>query len=827
MARFSRDDPRRGQPLAEHSARVSEFCGAEGKPAGAERLCALAGLLHDFGKAGDAWQAYLRADGSRSSGKLNHSAAGARWLTERYRDRTGFTEAMTKEILALAICGHHSGLPDVVSPADNVEMLSRRLCPESGLPSRETVNECAEKFFSECATEESADALFDKAVAEVERLTRIAMETERETRLSARPEEKNKGVGVGYLFCSLLARFVESCLIDADRYDAYLFDSRQQPEAETSPDALWKTLGRRLETRLARFSQEAATGASAEGESGRRRVAVTKLRGEIAGACLAFGEREPGVYRLCVPTGGGKTLSSLRFALRHAEKNGMKRIFYVIPYTTIIDQTEEEFSEALGGAEGDGRLILVHHAAVEREPDGDERPAAGWALSTERWSSPLVLTTMVQFLNTLFDGRNSCVRRMRALAGSVLIFDEVQALPIKCTSLFTAACMFLTRVCGATVVLCSATQPRLETLRVPVVFSERPDMVADFEEKFRQMKRTRVVDERRRALDSAEALASYTLEKLESCRSALVVLNTKAAARGLYAALKTRMPQGWALLHLSAAMCQTHRRKVLKQLRETLENGEPVLCVTTQVIEAGVDISAECVIRSWAGLDSLAQAAGRCNRHGESACRDVYLIRYGGENLDRLCDIQTGQRVCADTLAEAARLGRDCLAPATVGRYYELFYRDTKVKGKLDYMVEVSEGISASIFELLSFNIAEARNAPKDRGLSWPLLAAFETAGRSFEAIDGAGDTALVPYDDEAKRLIERLSAPELSPREAAALLRKAQQYAVSLYEHTREKLESRSALYPLSCGAYALKENFYDGEIGVDEDGKLDFCEA
>jgi len=292
----------------------------------------------------------------------------------------------------------------------------------------------------------------------------------------------------------------------------------------------------------------------------------------------------------------------------------MDRVFYIVPYITIIDQNADKVRDILERANERDKVVLEHHSNLTPEQETHRHN-----LLAENWDSPIVFTTQVQFLETLFGSGTRDARRMQQLANSVIIFDEVQTIPIKITHLFTTALRFLVHDCGATVVLCTATQPpfdNLENTYRELKITPEQHIIQNEPELFKQLKRVEVHDERKPSgLTNAE-IADLVECALQEKGSVLIVVNTRASAQALYKEIKGRQLCA-ATYHLSTNMCPAHRMDVLEnKIKPKLKANEPVICVSTQLIEAGVDIDFGAVIRALAGLDSIAQSAGRCNRHG-------------------------------------------------------------------------------------------------------------------------------------------------------------------------------------------------------------------
>lgn len=791
---------KRTQSLLAHSQGTAALCAEFGREIGAGSLGRLVGLAHDSGKGTARFQSYLRTGDTSQRGQIPHAFCGTRFFYE-IGAMDGSIRGLTAELAAAAISAHHSGLPDVTGlEADDA--LKRRAWPEKPVSYEE-----AARSFGELIPLEKRMALFEPAQQEVGGLCRKIRE------VCGRMPAGSRKKAV-YFMLGLLQRYLTSCLIDADRYDTFLFEADKAPEPErTSPD-FWQEIAGRLEESLRAFPAK---------------TPIDRERHRISDQCLEFSRHTRGIFRLSVPTGSGKTMASLRYALNCAKEGGKRRIFYIAPYKSILEQNAADIRSALNLA--DESIILEHHTDVVID-DREDADAARHSLLTQRWDSPMILTTAVQFLNTLFDGRTACVRRMHSLANSVIVLDEVQALPTRCTSMVNAALDFLAYVCNCAVVLCTATQPETERLALPVVDGEPAQMTRDLEATFSAFRRTRAVDKTAEGPLSVEQLADFALERLGVCENVLMILNTKSAAKSLYLELKKRMAERAPedrvpVCCLSTSLCPQHRMDRIAQIRAALSDpsGEKsrLICVSTQLIEAGVNLSFQCVIRSLAGLDSIAQAAGRCNRHGESPCRDVFIVRCAGENLSRLPDIRNAQEAAAHVLQDyrsnPGQFAGDPLSPQAVKRYYHYYFEIQRPL--LNYLVCEKDDprlfTATDLFDLLSVNTPACRFCAEHRVAmpSHPMHQAYETAGRIFEAIDSGGLNVIVPYG-QGEEIIQQLSS-DSGLAELPKLLRLAQRYSVHLFDWEKIRLNEAGAIDLLpESGVCLLRDEFYSRELGV-----------
>jgi CRISPR-associated endonuclease/helicase Cas3 len=439
---------------------------------------------------------------------------------------------------------------------------------------------------------------------------------------------------------------------------------------------------------------------------------------------------------------------------------------------------------------------------------------------------------MVQFLNTLFSGGTQNIRRMHNLANSIIIFDEIQAIPIKCINIFNSAINFLSYICNATTILCTATQPLLSTTEMPLKLSENANIISDIHEKYKQFKRVELVDKRIAGGYDIASLKDFVLGKMDQVKSILIVLNTKNSAKEIFNELKETnkilaKEKQYNIFHLSTNMCPSHRLIVLQNIKEKLCE-ERVICVSTQLIEAGVNISFECVIRSIAGLDSIAQAAGRCNRHGEKDCSDVYIINIEGESINKLLDIKEGQGCTEKILDEFKEypsiLGNDLLSPEAMEMYYKYYFHNRNIE--MDYTLPKPNN-DKSMYELLSENNSgvcafNGRNGCKPKLM---LGQAFKTAGDNFKVIDQNTQGVIVPYK-EGRELITLING-ECSLCELKIYLKRVQQFSVNLFDNEIKKLDEMGAIIRLREGMIlALRDEYYQEDIGVTfEKAPMEFC--
>lgn len=765
------------QSATTHCRNASALAGACLRLAGLEEAGALAALLHDCGKFKAEFARYIE-NGEGARGSVNHTFAGFRLLMERYHGATATSmEDLTAELLALAVAGHH-GLFDCLDTDGKSGLLHRMKRADIGY------DESKRNFLEQCASSDELDARFAKAHAEL-------------LKVYAKLQALTDDPGESCFHLGLLARLLLSAVIEGDRRDTAEFMAGIAAPAE--PEDLctfWKIHLERTEEKLDRFARDAP---------------IQCARREISDRCRAFAQKPGGVYRLNVPTGAGKTLSALRYALAHAAIHGKRRLIFTSPLLSILEQNAAVLREYLG----DDGIILEHHSNVlHTEADGalDSRE-----LAVESWNAPVIITTLVQLLNALFDGKTTSIRRFQGLCDSVIVIDEVQTVPTKMLTLFNLAVDFLAAVCNATVLLCSATQPCLE--QTPHPLRRVAQGVVPFDAAlWAPFRRTVIVDAGARTL---EEIGDFAREQLEDAQSLLVICNRKDEAEYLFHCLKDCAP---VRCHLSAAMCAAHRREVLARLERVLEGGEKCLCVSTQVIEAGVDVSFARVIRLSAGMDSVVQAAGRCNRHGERAeAAAVYVMPCLGERLERLRDIRDAKHA-TDSLLDAyrrnpERFGCDLSSDESIRWYYHKLYASMPS----DYP-DFCTGKGASLFELMSCN-ADHYDSTAEYAERFCMNQAFRTAGSLFQVFDSNTLDLVVPYGEGANLIAELTGNPHPDPQFLAQWIRRVKPYTVAAYDWQLQKLGNAVTE---CCGVAILNPDFYDEETGLSlNPGKNEFLEV
>lgn len=784
------------QELADHLFAVSSLASEYSKKIGMTDFGYITGLLHDYGKYNDLFQRYLESgtgnlkkgdpryvDFMRLKGKIDHSTAGSQYI-----ENLEISNEIINYILQIVIASHHGGLLDFINTEGDMPFVKRM---HKEIDKIESLEDCKDLDYLNLVDE------FRK---------KNNLEEEYRNHL-----EKLKSLGdreIVLYMVGMTIRFLFSCLIDGDRTDTADFESPERLEIKKKNQVDWEQLEKIFNEHISTF---------------KRRNEIDDFRNLVSDACLEKGKLEPGIYRLTVPTGGGKTLASFRFALEHVKRYQMDRIVYIIPYTSIIDQNAQTLRDIFK-KEGFEDVILEHHSNLTPEEDTEVNQIAG-----ENWDAPIVYTTMVQFLETLFSGGTKSVRRFHQLANSVIIFDEIQTLGIKNIFMFNLAMKYLTEICNSTIILCTATQPVLDSPNLDkykIKVKEKGDITENIKGLEQAFKRVTVHNLANNPNWKIENTVELITKQIDKGKSVLTIANTKKSALLMANMLKEKE---LAVYHLSTSMCPTHRLQILDNVREELiaskkVNGKPIICISTQLIEAGVDVDFDVVIRHLAGLDSIVQAAGRCNRNGLlQGHGDLYIVDPIDETLGKLEDIKIGKEITKRVMSEyeeerkSADDTEDLLSSKYMERYFQLYFYQRK--DKMDYQVYIKESSTQdSILNLLSKNI-NATNAAKTgmlrTGNKMVLPFAFKTAGKYFHAIDSVTRGVIVPFG-QGVDIINGLCSTN-NPFEMNELLKKAQKFSVNLFQYQLDQLYKEGYIHETQegSGILYLSKGYY-GEYGV-----------
>ena len=644
------------------------------------------GLLHDIGKYSKEFQEKIWEEGNQH---IDHATAGAKVCVEK---------AGLYRFMSYCIAGHHAGLPDTGSSIDmegpTLEARKRKKIP---------------------------DYLAYRTEIEIPDIRTLPFNVQ----AAENPD----------FSMSVFIRMLYSCLVDADFLDTEYFMKNGRTERRSGEPL--EVLSQKLEMYIADWLDNSDIDT------------INGRRTEILRHCLKLGTMKQGMFRLTVPTGGGKTIASLAFALRHAVENGMSRIIYVIPYTSIIEQNAEIFRRILGD-----QNVLENHYNVDY---GDSEEMKPMQLASENWDKPIVLTTNVQFFESLFANKSSRCRKLHNIANSVIIFDEAQMLPNDYLKPCTAMLEELAVNYCSTVVLCTATQPALSSF-----FPDSREMIElcpRMEEQFRFFKRTVFQN-------IGKVSEENLIKRLSEEYQALCIMNTRKKAQSFYQRLK-----GDGVYHLSTTMYPVHRRRILEEIRERLKAGEKCIVISTSLVEAGVDLDFRSVYRQLAGVDSMVQAAGRCNREGKRATEESVVRIFRFEEKEDI----PGQRQQTDVAEILLTEGWEISSLECVEEYFKRLYHfrgDSLDKKKI--MNEFSEKV---------YNFAKV--------------------GKEFHLIEECTKTIFINREDAAKEILFQLKYQGYT----RTGMRKAGQYCIQLYDRDFDVLYGAGMIRPVS----EELEDFYE----------------
>ncbi len=649
------------------------------------------GLLHDIGKYSEDFQKRINENGE----KCDHSTAAAIFLNSFYQSETDdFVKTMLKAMM-LASLGHHGGLMDVFSAEkDNLtERLSKlRLLNQVKGRARCILEEAGLLLSSPKFNSEAKNAI-QSIVNNIKTYT-------------------NKDSDIIYFELSLLVKFLHSCLIDADRLDTIKFEYGE----EIIPKENWDEIERALDKKIASFPKNH----------------LSEIRNEIYSLCAEKGSEKSKLNSLKVQTGGGKTLSSFKFALKNAAA-GKHRIIYVLPFISIIEQNAEVIRKVLSENNLNPDILEESHSSVVTDDDYtdydfvEEEKAKTYRLQSN-WERQIVFTTMVGFLESVFGDGTQRIRRFHNLSHSVIIFDEIQSLPLKCTCMFNLLVRFLTEECNSTIVLCSATQPLLHKIgdsfendsshSYKKFQLKAPEQIVD--KFYPLLERTELIFDKHGC--TYEQISEKIISSLDEVNNILVVVNTKKSANVLYSLLEKRKLK---LYYLSTNLCPQHRADVIYAIKKSIADKEKFVCVSTQLIESGVDVDFERAFRFLAGIDSIIQTAGRCNREGN--LKDdkgipikgkVFIVDCREESLANLEEIRKNKALTLSTFYD-----KNYIDDSSANNYYiRKYYSEAAVSQTLKFPVSL-RFIDTTLVDLLSSNMKVAQNRQTELSQSFKSAA--------------------------------------------------------------------------------------------------------
>jgi CRISPR-associated endonuclease/helicase Cas3 len=740
------DDGRQWQPLVTHLRNVAELSEKFAAPFGLAAEARLAGLLHDLGKYSARFQERLCNPAIHG---INHWAAGTFYAAK----------TLNAWSVAFAVDGHHTGIPALNENEAGSSLRNTAGKFEKTTDRLELTGQCTE----------SIAELLDRF--EQDGLSLPHFSPRRITNDAERFAE------------AFRSRMLFSCLVDADFLDTENHFDSKQSEQRIVP-GLQPELA--LEILTKHLASKSALGP------------VNALRKQLLDDCLKAGEKSPGLFTLTAPTGSGKTLSSLAFALRHIvhhnaqladdDPRRFRRIIVVIPYTSIIEQTARVYREELFEAEFGLDYVLEHHSAVaprERgdrlKQDAEDERIRRARLAAENWASPLVVTTNVQFFESLFSNRPSDCRKLHNIARSVVLFDEVQTLPPRLVPSLLSAVRLLTRDYGVTAVFMTATQPAFATAGEALPYDWKPESIATNEAGLAEaLRRTRIELPRQGEQFTWTEIAAKMANKPQS----LCVVNTTKDARELFCLVRDNQPD--AAFHLSARMCPAHRQEKLAEIRRRLKPENNQLCrlVSTQLIEAGVDVDFPIAYRALGPLDSIIQTAGRCNREGRHAepCPVIVFRPKEGGHLPK--SYEQVMRITESFLSRKTEAESRIHQPSFYAEYF------------------------AELYKLVG------RDSAKDD----PVFAAstafdFPKAADACQLVGNETRAVLVKW----KRGVDLAEKLRREKHLTAVECREAQRFCVNLYQSEFFEAQARDYIYqPAESWDFWVWNSDYDEHLGL-----------
>lgn len=693
------------QTIKEHLLGTAEKCKEFGQTFRSGENAYLCGIFHDIGKYSDKFQKRIYEEGN----PVDHSTAGA---VEIYKclPRTGI-------LLSYCISGHHTGLPDGGSRFDTADEAT----------------------------------LYGRLKKELEPYSVYKSDLEFEFS-NIKPTLPIRPIGKGGFSVSFYIRMLFSCLADSDFLDTenYMQGDKERGGFESIDE---------LNQKFDKFIYHMKAPESS----------INKVRADILSQCIEKACGEKGLYTLTIPTGGGKTISSLAFALKHAREYKQQRIIYVIPYNSIIEQNAAVFKDILGAEN-----VLEHHSNYSYDNVQENEQADKYNLASENWDVPVIVTTTVQFFESLFSNKASKCRKLHNIANSIIIFDEAQLFPLPYLKPCIHAISELVYNYGSSVVLCSATQPKLTDL-FPKEISVK-EIYNETEKVFLCFKRTKIIF-------TGELQDTDLAQRLNEEKQVLCIVNTRKHAQNVFDLLN-----GDGCYHLSTLMYPKHRKEILKEIRERLKESLPCRVISTSLIEAGVDVDFPVVYRAEAGLDSVIQAAGRCNREATKKEGTVYVFKPAKEYRKQMPDMLKRPAEITNIIAHQFS---DISSPEAISSFFSELYK-------------------VGVNHLDVKKIVNRFETGMERDFSFP----FAEIAAEFHLIETATRPIIITRTDEADKLVQRLKIGEKNRN----LMREIQQYSVNVYEYNYNSLYRSGSIQALDEElAVLIDESKYSDKTGLD----------
>lgn len=711
------ENPDDWQLLIDHLYQTANLAEKFGKDSGLSEIAYLTALLHDIGKYSTTFQNRL----SGSSGRVDHSTAGGQEIIKLTKNDKLLS--ILGYLIAYCVVGHHSGLPDFGSVID--------------MDYDGTLNARLKKDLDDySAYQDEID------------FSKIKFPTFRPLKPSTK---------AGGFTLSFFTRMLFSCLVDADYLETESFVTQGEKERGDYFEIAW------YRDRFMRFLEKFSNPSNP----------INIKRTEIMQACINKANYKPGLFTLTVPTGGGKTFASMAFALNHAYLHQLSRIIYVIPYTSIIEQNASAFKDVLGEEN-----VLEHHSNFDWKTnlnysdDQSNNAIDKVKFSAENWDIPIIVTTNIQFFESLFANRSRGCRKNHNISKSVIIFDEVQMLPMDYLKPCLYAVSELITNYGTSAIFCTATQPSIERFMPGKAISQ--ELAHDPQELYQFFKRVQVKS-------IGKINDAKLMEKIDTHSQVLCIVNTRKHAKGLFDMIREKNS-----FHLSTLMCPTHRKETIFEIKDRLSRSQSCKVISTQIMEAGIDVDFPVGYRSLSGLDSIIQAAGRVNREGKHQEGIMNVFEADSVYVKKTpAYIQQGAALSRKILRDYPE---DPISLQAIDAYYN------------------------ELYQLHSDTTFDRKNVIGcfERGI--PEFD-FQTAADRFNLIENVTVSVIIPYNEKANELIQQLKYSEF-PK---SIIRRLQSYTVNIYEREFEALQSLGLIDTyLELFSVLNNMDFYDRKTGL-----------
>lgn len=821
--KFYRDGKWEKQQLWQHLINVANLCEGNAKVLGIPHLGYLIGLYHDAGKYADEVQQHLNfMDKQRPV----HSLLGAQLLymvlcecedLDEEKKKFAPLWTWTKQICCLSILSHHVQI---------------RNCDDDYIEKSLDINNYSPSPLSKDIAELLHPSVGDMlaVIQEVHQALYSIWKGLCSLALYEDNGEKRDFNCVVYLFASyeaIFIRMIYSCLVNADRNDSAAASDKSvkeiyEYEKGCGEKLFWEHMYEKLQKRL----EEIKTDSNANSNINIQREIISRT-------CETTASVEKHIFKLSVPTGSGKTMATMRFATKRASKyKDIKHIIYVAPFTSIIDQTFKEMRGMFCSKDGSFPIVTEDHSCVCLKTSGTDKNKDNEIndLLADSWDTPFICTTVESILHAAFKANGNNLRKFHNMVNSIIIFDEIQAMPIDVLHQFCMLVNYLTKICGCDIIICTATQPQFKKMEPKygsITAADIYDMVPSDKFDLNVFKRAEI-QLSSTTIDDINEIGDLIVQKEKENGSCVMVCNTTKAAAKIFFNIEGRKLSNVKLYHLSAKMSPAHRDKVINQIKEALKNNSKVICVSTQVLEAGIDIDFASAIRSLAGLDSIIQTNGRNNRNGTRSCATTLVVKLGPniENAGAITEVRLGQNVLKE-LGQNIPCGNTQILKTDdkdIASYFNLFYKQIGMNNKGDGFLWIRNG-----FDLLKETLGKDGIAKDCLKLKFGILTQpFETVGSRFSVIESDTVRVVVPDSEEGRALCNEIATmPHCQNYKAIKeVIKRSSIHSVSIRPNELDKMVNVSQSVTDYCFTtmsdseihiYVLtSDGYYNSEVGL-----------